>query len=130
MAAGPLLIVIPCVHFTTLVIVIWWANRAIIKDDSHLAAAKLYHSLLTSKNLADHGCMLKGGEMVEAMKNPMVAYGWSETGGIHHTDVFENESGMDPNVKFQEGSYDGTGWEPYSDAEDASSRTVNARSYF
>jgi hypothetical protein len=128
--AGALLITIPCVQFVTLFIVIHWANRAIIKDDSHLAAAKLYHRLFTRKNLADHGCMLKGHEIVEAMGNPMVAYGWSEAKDIGHTDVFEEGSGMDTKSKFREGIYDGVRWEPYTDVEDAISRTLDARDYF
>jgi hypothetical protein len=90
--ASALLFTIPCVQFMTLFIVIHWANRAIIKDDSHLAAAKLYHSLFIRKNLADHGCMLKGHEVVEAMGNPMVAYEWSEVKGMGHTEVFEEGS--------------------------------------
>jgi hypothetical protein len=128
--AGALLITIPCVQFVMLFIVIHWANRAIIKDDSHLAAAKLYHSLFSRKGLADHGCVLRGEEIVENMGNPMVAYGWVEHGEINHTDLFVMGDGMDTERNFKEGRYDGIARADFIDSGDTERRTVDACEYF
>jgi hypothetical protein len=110
--AGTILSVIPAIHFLTLVCVITWANKAIIKDDSHLAIAKVYHSFL--KQLGDSGCLLRGDEIVEFLQNPSVAYGWRnsrEPGGEDsmHVDIFER--GRDPprvEERFKEGWYNGS----------------------
>lgn len=105
--AAAILAVIPFIHFWTLMAVIIWANKAIIKDGSLLSAAKVYYSLL--KNLDGHGCMLRGDEIVTALGNPLVAYGWkSDQPGIGHTDVFDDASGMEVERAFREGWYDGT----------------------
>jgi len=107
--AGAILGVIPFIHFLTLMIVIRWANRAIIKDDSHLAIAKLYHTFL--RQTGDRGCLLQGDEIVKALNNPEVAYGWRPSGeqdGAMHVDVFER--GQEPprvEKPFVEGWYDG-----------------------
>ncbi|OAL37313.1 hypothetical protein AYO20_03489 [Fonsecaea nubica] len=104
--AGTILAVIPFIHFCTLVAVILWANKAIIKDDSHLAIAKVYHTLLTQ--LGDRGCLLRGDELVSVLGNPHVAYGWqasSESDGAMHVDVFQGL--MRVEKVFAEGMYDG-----------------------
>ncbi|KIW31589.1 uncharacterized protein PV07_03219 [Cladophialophora immunda] len=105
--AGTILAVIPFIHFCTLVAVILWANKAIIKDDSHLAIAKVYHTLL--RELGDRGCLLRGDEIVAVMGNPQVAYGWqasNEYDGAMHVDVFQGL--MRVEKVFAEGMYDGS----------------------
>ncbi|EXJ58970.1 hypothetical protein A1O7_06401 [Cladophialophora yegresii CBS 114405] len=111
--AGSILGVIPFIHFLTLAQVILWANNAIIKDDSHLAIAKVYHSFLS--RLGDHGCLLRGDEIVALLENPSVAYGWRQSvepggQGLMHVDVFDREHGLVREERpFQEGWYNGGG---------------------
>ncbi|KEF57191.1 uncharacterized protein A1O9_07381 [Exophiala aquamarina CBS 119918] len=109
--AGSILAVIPFIHFWTLLAVISWANHAIIKDDSHLAIAKAYHSLL--RQLGNTGCLLQGDEIVRVMGNPMVKYGFSssrEQDGYLHVDVFEKGDAIQSmGGPFREGWYDGIG---------------------
>ena len=112
--AGAILGVIPFIHFWTLAIVIGWANKAIIKDDSHLAIAKVYHSFL--RQLGDRGCLLRGDEIVEVLENPHVAYGWrpstlagADRTNVMHVDIFER--GQEPpkeETPFREGWYNGS----------------------
>ncbi|EXJ86192.1 hypothetical protein A1O1_06562 [Capronia coronata CBS 617.96] len=108
--AGSILAVIPFIHFRTLMAVIVWANKAIIKDDTHLAIAKLYHTFLSQ--LGDGGCLLRGDEIVQALHNPQVAYGWRpsrEHDGAMHVDVFEKgRDGLRAEGPFVEGWYDGS----------------------
>ncbi|KIW91242.1 uncharacterized protein Z519_08138 [Cladophialophora bantiana CBS 173.52] len=108
--AGAILAVIPFIHFCTLVAVILWANKAIIKDDSHLAIAKAYHTLL--RELGDRGCLLRGDEIVSVLGNPPVAYGWQASGEYDramHVDVFHNLTTR-TEKPFAEGWYDGNGY--------------------
>ena len=118
--AGAILAVIPFIHLLTLLAVIAWANKAIIKDDSHLAIAKVYHTLL--RQLEDSGCLLRGDEIVKVLANPNVAYGWGpgkETEGerLMHVDIFEH--GLDhqrEDSRFPETWYDGSGWPRHTGA--------------
>jgi hypothetical protein len=109
--AGAILAAIPFIHFWALLAVIRWANRAIIKDDSHLAIAKAYHSLL--KRLGDTGCLLQGDEIVRVLENPLVKYGSSssrEQEGHLHVDIFEKGDDIQSmDGPFREGWYDGNG---------------------
>ncbi|KIX04931.1 uncharacterized protein Z518_05802 [Rhinocladiella mackenziei CBS 650.93] len=107
--AGSILAVIPAIHFLSLMAVIIWANKAIIKDDSHLAIAKVYHTFL--EQFGDRGCLLRGDEIVKVLGNPSVVYGWrssNEHDTSMHIDVFEKGRGI-PRVEkpFVEGWYDG-----------------------
>lgn len=107
--AGSILAVIPFIHFWTLMAVIFWANSAIIKDDSHLAIAKVYHTFL--ERLEDRGCLLRGDEIVTVLDNPMVSYGWttSREEGYMHVDVFEQGGPIAKSDRpFVEGWYDGS----------------------
>lgn len=109
--AGTILAIIPFIHFCTLVMVIMWANKVIIKDDSHLAIAKVYNRLLAP--MGDRGCLLRGEEIVDALHNPHVAYGWRKSSGdegILHVDVFEQYPDMPRgDGPFVEGLYNGEG---------------------
>ncbi|KAK5414599.1 hypothetical protein LTR06_004413 [Exophiala xenobiotica] len=136
--AGSILGVIPFIHFCTLVLVIKWANKAIIKDDSHLAIAKVYHTFISQ--LGERGCLLRGDQIVEVLANPDVAYGWKQSTdyeGAMHVDVFERGRGA-PRVEkpFVEGWYDGNSRTPSSaDSHSAISqrrryRDIDAADYF
>ncbi|KIV88970.1 hypothetical protein PV10_08595 [Exophiala mesophila] len=107
--AAAILASIPVIHCLTLLAVVTWANHAIIKDDSHLSIAKVYHSFL--QGLGDHGCLLKGHEMVQALNNPKVKYGHSGSlghEGYFHVDVYEQGGRLVGNDgTFLEGWYDG-----------------------
>lgn len=109
--AGSILAAIPFIHFWVLLAVIRWANRAIIKDDSHLAIAKAYHSLLM--RLGDSGCLLQGDEIVRVLENPLVKYGSSSSlaqEGHLHVDIFEKGDVIQSmEGPFREGWYDGNG---------------------
>jgi hypothetical protein len=113
--AGTVLILIPWLQLASLMAVIAVGNRAIIKDDSYLAVAKLYKT--TIDQLGDHGCVLRGDEIIEALKDdgrePKVIYGWKETardehGVLRHVDVFDDRSGMACKPAFEEGRFDGS----------------------
>ncbi|KIX95359.1 uncharacterized protein Z520_08876 [Fonsecaea multimorphosa CBS 102226] len=124
--AGTILGVIPFIHFCTLVAVILWANKAIIKDDSHLAIAKVYHTLLNQ--LGDRGCLLRGGEIISLLGNPQVVYGWqasSEYDRAMHVDVFQ--SLMSVEKVFAEGMYDGSSKLDSSTANTARAGSLRAR---
>ncbi|KAK4940069.1 hypothetical protein LTR10_019806 [Elasticomyces elasticus] len=136
--AGAILGLIPFIHFVTLVLVIIWANKAIIKDDSHLAIAKVYHTLLTK--MGDRGCLLRGEHIVEALDNPEVIYGWrpsNEVDKARHVDVFERGQGISPiDEPFVEGEYDGESrLSTFSDVQEESRqrrryRDIDAAEYF
>ncbi|KIW13007.1 hypothetical protein PV08_08194 [Exophiala spinifera] len=107
--AGTILAIIPFIHCCTLVTVILWANKAIIKDDSHLAISKVYHTFLNQ--LGEQGCLLRGDQIVQVLANPDVAYGWRESNehdGAMHVDVFQKGRDQPRAEKpFVEGWYDG-----------------------
>jgi hypothetical protein len=108
--AGALLAGIPFLQFLTLMAVIIWANKAIIKDDSPLAIAKVYQSVL--EGLGKYGCMLRGEEIARELGHPMVVYGFvppDETVKVGHIDVFRQDSGVRVKRAFEEGEYDGVG---------------------
>ncbi|EXJ77642.1 hypothetical protein A1O3_09870 [Capronia epimyces CBS 606.96] len=107
--AGAILAVIPFIHFWTLMAVIVWANKAIIKDDTPLAIAKLYFTFLSQ--LGDRGCLLRGEQIVQTLHNPQVVYGWRtslEHDGAMHVDIFQKDrDGPRASGPFVEGWYDG-----------------------
>ena len=112
--AIPVLALIPGIHFLTLAAVIIWANKAIIKDETFLSMAKLYAPLV--EGLGPHGCLMRGDQIIKRFGNPMVAYGFKDctrpgAGGVKHVDLFRQEDGVDVQRSFQEGDYDGDGWE-------------------
>ena len=59
--AIPVLCVVPAVQFFVLLIVCTWANGALIKDGSYLAAARLLRPVV--EKLEEHGCALTGGKL-------------------------------------------------------------------
>jgi hypothetical protein len=113
--AGPLLIGIPCLQLASLIAVIAIGNRAVIKDDSYLGVAELYRN--TINRLSEHGSMLRGAEIIDALKDPVngeeprVIYAWKDEGNysngwLKHIDVFDDKSGFEPQPAFVPGRYD------------------------
>ena len=108
--AAPLLGLIPLLQFLTLVAVIAWANKAVIKDDSYLATARLLRPMV--ERLGDHGCMLTGDEIAKELGNVRVAYGYREPAGgsqddPRHVDIIEESEGYRIQRSFPPGPYDG-----------------------
>ncbi|KAL9108182.1 MAG: hypothetical protein Q9227_007037 [Pyrenula ochraceoflavens] len=108
--AAPLLGVIPVLQFLALIAVIAWANKAIIKDDSHLATARLLRPMID--RLGQHGCMLTGDEIAKELSNIRVAYGYREPEGgsqndPRHVDIIEESEGYRIQRSFPPGPYDG-----------------------
>ena len=131
-AAGTILGLIPFVQFWTLILVISFANKVIIKDDTPIAVAKIYHTLL-HKIGHDHGCMLRGDQLIETLEDDhnvaRVIFGTKEgPNGIKHVDIFEEGSGVNPPRNFPEGDYDGSGMD--TRARRRPKRTLNAHDYF
>ena len=153
-AAYTLLGIIPAIQLVTCIIVIAVANKVIIKDDTPLSMAKVYWRLLRDNKLGEHGCMLDGDQLIQAVEDAhsvqgpgkaQVIYGvkiGSEEGALNHVDIFEEGGGCDPartfvNLKrekqdvkpkfgFPEGEYDGSGGAPRK----RPNRKVDAREYF
>ena len=131
--AAAILASIPLIHGLTLLAVVTWANHAIIKDDSHLSIAKVYHSFL--QGLGDHGCLLKGHEMVQALNNPKVKYGHSGSlghEGYLHVDVYEQGGRLVGNEgNLLEGWYDGASdVRKRTDQPRRRYRDIDAKEYF
>ena len=105
-AAYTLLGVIPLVQALTMAVVIKWANKTVIKDDSSISVARVYHSLLN--NMKGGGCILDGDQLIESLENPRVAYGYKVvSNSMNHVDVYEESSEIKLDRRFPEGEYDG-----------------------
>lgn len=129
-AAGTILGLIPFVQFWALIVVISFANKVIIKDDTPIAVAKIYHTLL---HKIGHGCMLSGDQLIGTLEDDhnvaRVIFGTKEgPNGIKHVDIFEEGSGVSPPRNFPEGDYDGSGRD--TGARRRSKRILNAHDYF
>lgn len=79
--AAALLAVIVGLQLIFLLVVVFWANKAVIKDDSFLAIAKLLAP--TVMTLGEHGSVLRGDEIAHAVDyqkggNYRIFYGWKE----------------------------------------------------
>ena len=106
---GAILALLPFLHFWTMMAMIIWANKAVIKDDSHLAVSQAYWELLAG--LKGTGCMLRGDEIVAMLGSPDVVYGFTEPGRAEgdagHVGVFVEGSGVREERSFREGTFDG-----------------------
>ncbi|EXJ59035.1 hypothetical protein A1O7_06466 [Cladophialophora yegresii CBS 114405] len=116
---------IPLAQGLVLLIVIMFANKAIIKDTSHLSTARLLRPVV--KKLGDRGCLLTGDEIAEQLGNYKIIYGVREPnagfgGGIgvgvgivgteddkiKHLDILEESEGLGyRHGRMPEGRYDG-----------------------
>jgi hypothetical protein len=127
---GAFLIAIPSVHLVSLLFVIAFANKVIIKDDSPIAVAKIYHSLLNRVG-DDHGCMLDGNQLIETLEKEhhveKVLYGYQEgSNGLKHVDIFDSSSPVNSQRAFPTGDYDGS----FDRKESRSSWKLDAHKYF
>ena len=108
-----LLAVIPGVQLLALLAVVMWANKAVIKDDSFLAAARLLKPIVD--RLEDTGSVLTGKEIAEAIQQQSgedlkIFYGFRPSGdaaGYMKVDIIEKGHGIEPklNRAFVKGHY-------------------------
>lgn len=116
--------VIPLTQAIVLCLVIGFANKAVIKDASFLATARLLRPIVDK--LGNRGCLLTGDEIAEELGNPKVVYGprmprgtqrGQEAEVLKHIDVISEEEDIERwHGRMPAGRYDGT-WEE-SDAHD------------
>ena len=116
--------VIPLTQAIVLFLVIGFANKAVIKDASFLATARLLRPIVDK--LGNRGCLLTGDEIAEELGNPKVMYGprmprgtqrGQEAEVLKHIDVIcEDEEIERWHGRMPAGRYDGT-WEE-SDVRD------------
>ncbi|KAK5053976.1 hypothetical protein LTR84_001938 [Exophiala bonariae] len=96
---------VPLFQVLVLLLVIAFANKAIIKDTSHLSMARLLRPLV--EKLGDGGCLLTGDEIAEKLGNVKVIYGVrdpgvgnvpapgvGDTGDVRHLDILEEAEGF------------------------------------
>lgn len=108
-----LLAVIPAIQLFALLAVVMWANKAVIKDDSFLAAAKLLKPIID--RLEDTGTVLTGKEIAQAIEKQSgedwkIFYGFRPSGdasGYLKVDIIEKGHGIEPqlNRTFVKGHY-------------------------
>jgi hypothetical protein len=116
--AGAILGGIPVAQFIILCIVVGFANKAIIKDTSHLSTARLLRPVV--ERLGDVGCLLTGDEIAEKLGNYRVIYGVRDPDGsvpsqgadddgrIRHIDVLDESEGLGyRRGRMPQGMYDG-----------------------
>ncbi|KEF56216.1 uncharacterized protein A1O9_07797 [Exophiala aquamarina CBS 119918] len=100
-----ILVGVPLSQLIVLFFVIMFANKAIIKDTSHLSTARLLRPLV--EKLGDNGCLLTGDEIAEKLGNVKVIYGVrdpdvgnvpamgvGDNGNIRHLDILEESEGL------------------------------------
>ncbi|KIW18769.1 hypothetical protein PV08_03058 [Exophiala spinifera] len=102
--AGAILGGIPVAQFVILCAVVGFANKAVIKDTSHLSTARLLRPVVD--RLGDAGCLLTGDEIAEKLGNYRLIYGVRNSGGamppsgaaddgeILHIDVVDESEGL------------------------------------
>lgn len=96
---------VPGFQVLVLLLVIMFANKAIIKDTSHLSMARLLRPLVDK--LGDGGCLLTGDEIAEKLGNVKIIYGVrdpgvgnvppsgvGDTGEVRHIDILEETEGF------------------------------------
>ena len=118
--AIPLLAGIPGTQFLVLLAVLIWVNKIIIKDESHLATARLLRPVVDK--LGEKGCLLIGDEIAEALGNFRLKYGVRnppqdsiacsnhEEAFVRHVDIIEEAEGLGrADMRMVNGFYDGTG---------------------
>ncbi|KAK5360458.1 hypothetical protein LTR11_010286 [Exophiala xenobiotica] len=116
--AGAILGGIPVAQFIILCLVVGFANKAIIKDTSHLSTARLLRPVV--ERLGDAGCLLTGDEIAEKLGNYRVIYGVRDPDGsvppqgadddgrIRHIDVMDESEGLGyRRGRMPQGMYDG-----------------------
>jgi hypothetical protein len=78
-------------HFLLFILAAYFANKAIVIDDSYLAIAAVFQPVVA--RLRGHGSLLKTKQMCEALGDPKVSYGTvlkqSQSGMIKHLEISE-----------------------------------------
>lgn len=120
---------IPAAQAVVLLCVVLFANKAIIKDTSHLSMARLLRPIVDK--LGDTGCLLTGDEIAERLGNYRVIYGVrgqgpvgnvppvgvGDDGTVRHLDIIEETEGLGyRRGGMPEGRYDGL-YPPASEEE-------------
>jgi hypothetical protein len=112
--------VIPLTQGIVLILVVTWANKAVIKDTSFLATARLLRPIV--EGLGDRGCLLTGDEIAEELGNYRVIYGprfpagavaqGGEEAVVKHLDIIAQEENLEKwHGRMPAGRYDGmTTW--------------------
>ena len=108
--------VIPLTQAIVLLIVIGFANKAVIKDGSFLATARLLRPVVDK--LGAKGCLLTGDEIAEELGNFRIVYGprmprgtisGQEASVLKHIDVIAEEEDRERwHGRMPAGRYDGT----------------------
>jgi hypothetical protein len=112
--------IVPLTQAVILLIVIGFANKAVIRDESPLACARLLRPVV--EKLGPRGCLLTGDEIAEELGNYRIVYGprmprgtqrGQEDGVIKHIDVIPEEEDIERwHGRMPAGRYDGTStWE-------------------
>ena len=121
---GALLGGITALQAISMVSVIIWGSKVIIKDETFISMAKLFKNVIEDPKLGmdDHGCLLRGKEIMErwgAGQDDKVIYSWKDgvqtapdgsAEDVMHVDIFRHTDCGDPTrrfEKFPEGMYDG-----------------------
>lgn len=103
--AGSILAVIPTIHFLAMIVVLFWADKAIILDDTFLSAAKFLEPMID--RLETKGTLMRGRDIVYKLKNPRVKYGWRYIdGNVLHAGIYEESTGVVVGPEFRSGAYD------------------------
>jgi hypothetical protein len=103
--AGALLAVIPTIHFLAMIVVLMWADKAIILDDTNLSSAKFLKPMMD--RLETKGNLMRGKDIVLKLKNPKVKYGWRYIdGNVLHADIYEETTAVVVGPQFRSGVYD------------------------
>lgn len=111
------LCVIPFLQFLVLIVIVSFANTAIIKDDSAISTARLLRPLVDK--LGPKGCLLTGKEISRQLSDVRIKYGYREPvegltfrnsiGGnvVRHVDLLEECEGVGEQRSMPPGAYDG-----------------------
>ncbi|KAG9768385.1 hypothetical protein KCU88_g7227, partial [Aureobasidium melanogenum] len=120
---------IPTAQAVVLLAVVLFANKAIIKDTSHLSMARLLRPIVDK--LGDTGCLLTGDEIAERLGNYRVIYGVrgpgrhgvppvgvGDDGTTRHVDIIDEAEGLGyRRGGMPEGRYDGLHPAPFGDEQ-------------
>jgi hypothetical protein len=95
--AATLLAVIPGLHLLAALLVVSWAGKAIIRDESCISVAKMWRPILG--RLGDHGCLLTGDEICEQLGDIKVRYGVMD--GLLRSDSRSRENDIAQGLRFE-----------------------------
>jgi hypothetical protein len=111
------LCIIPLLQFLVLLVIVKFANTAIIKDDSAISTARLLRPLVDK--LGSKGCLLTGKEISRQLSDVRIKYGYREPTddltwsnsirdhAVRHVDLLEECEGVGVQGPMPPGTYDG-----------------------